>query len=156
MGGPPSVTVVMEGGGLDESVAPAMTLLLSVGVVGLFTCGALQIPGDLLYAVPLFMGSLGLSVLAVRRSRRIQRGSVLLWDGHTWFWSQQRSDRVCAIRCIMDLQVCMLLRLQTTEASPEWVWLLRKDHVKNWYPLRRVLIFGAASVHDGAIAVHKE
>jgi hypothetical protein len=100
--------------------------------------------------------SLALAVFCITRSRPAVHGSVLRWDGRNWFWSRQNDDGVCAVHCVMDLQLCVLLRLQTSEGAREWIWLQRKDHVKSWYPLRRVLIFDAVSADDRPVAVHRE
>jgi hypothetical protein len=56
----------------------------------------------------------------------------------------------------MDLQVWMLLRLQTSEGDSEWIWLRRKDHLNTWEPLRRALIFDAVSADDRPVAIDRE
>jgi hypothetical protein len=156
MGGPPAVTLAIPSVGLDGHIAAGLTFLLVLTLVGLFPFGAVQIPADLIYIVLLLLSSLVLAVFCITRSRPAVHGSVLRWDGQTWFWSHQNDDGVCAVHCVMDLQVWMLLRLQTSEGASEWIWLQRKDHVRSWEPLRRALIFGAASTSDGAVAVHRE
>jgi len=156
MGGPPAVTVEIPGVGLDGHIAVGLTLVLVLALVGLFAFGAVQIPADLIYLVPMLLFSLALAVFCVTRSRPAVHGSVLRWDGQNWFWSRQNDDGVCAVHCVMDLQVWMLLRLQTSEGAREWTWLQRKDHVKSWYPLRRVLIFDGVSVDERPVAVHRE
>jgi hypothetical protein len=55
----------------------------------------------------------------------------------------------------MDLQVWMLLRLQTSEGTSEWIWLQRKDHPTNWEPLRRALVFEAVPAGDLSVAVRR-
>lgn len=156
MGGPPAVTLAIFGVGLDGLIAAGLTFLLVLTLVGLFGFGAVQIPADLIYVVLLLLSSLALTVFCMSRSRPAVHGSVLRWDGQSWFWSCQNDDGVCAVHCVMDLQVWMLLRLQTSEGAREWVWLQRKDHVKSWYPLRRVLIFDAVSADDQPVAFHRE
>jgi hypothetical protein len=124
--------------------------------VGLFAFGAVQIPADLIYIAPQPLFSLALAVFCMTRSRPAVHGSVLRWDGQNWFWSRQNDDGVCAVQCVMDLQVWMLLRMQSPQGACEWIWLQRKDHVKHWFALRRVLIFDSVSADDGPIAVHWE
>ena len=148
MGGPPAVTLAIPGVGLDGHIAAGLTLLLVLGLVGLFAFGAVQIPADLIYLLPLLLFSLALAVFCMTRARLATHAPVLRWDGQNWFWSRQNDDALCAVQCVMDLQAWMLLRLQTSEGACEWVWLQRKGHVKIWYPLRRVLIFDAISEHD--------
>jgi hypothetical protein len=133
-----------------------MTCLLVLSLAGLFACGALQTPADLIYPALLLLGSMGLAVFGLLRQRAATHGSVLRWDGQNWLWSRQKDDGVCSVQSVMDLQLWMLLRLQTSEGASEWIWLQRKDHVRSWEPLRRALIFGAASTSDGAVAVHRE
>ena len=156
MSGPPAVTVAMTGVGLDGPIAAALTFLLALSLAGLFATGALQIPADLIYTAPLFVGSLGLAVFCAVRSRLASHGSVLRWDGQNWFWSRHNDDGVRAVQCVMDLQVGMLLRMQSPEGACEWIWLQRKDHVKHWFALRRVLIFDAVSADDRPVAVRRE
>jgi hypothetical protein len=156
MGGPPAVTLAIPGDGLDGHIAAGLTFLLVLTLVGLLGFGAVQIPADLIYLAPMLLFSLELAGFCMTRSRPAVYGSVLRWDGQNWFWSRQNDDGVCAVHCVMDLQVWMLLRLQTSEGAREWIWLQRKDHVKSWYPLRRVLIFDAVSVDDRPVAVHRE
>ena len=156
MGGPPAVTLAIPGVGLDGPIAAGLTFLLVLTLVGLFAFGAVQIPADLIYLATILLFSLALAGFCMTRSRPAVHGSVLRWDGHNWFWSRQNDDGVCAVRCVMDLQVWMLLRLRTSEGAGEWIWLQRKDHVKSWYPLRRVLIFDAVSADDRPVAVHRE
>ena len=155
MGGPPAVTVEIPGVGLDGHIAAGLTFVLVLALVGLFAFGALQIPADLIYTVPLLGGSLGLAVFCAVRSRLASHESVLRWDGQNWFWSRHNDDGVCTVQCVMDLQVGMLLRMQSPEGACEWIWLLRKDHVKHWFALRRVLIFDAVSADDRPVAVHR-
>jgi len=156
MDGPPAVTVAVSGPGLDGPIAVGMTCLLVLSLAGLFACGALQIPADLIYPALLLLGSMGLAVFGLLRQRAATHGSVLRWDGQNWRWSRQKDDGVCSVQSVMDLQLWMLLRLQTSEGASEWIWLRRKDHVRSWEPLRRALIFGAASTSVGAVAVHRE
>jgi hypothetical protein len=156
MGGPPAVTVVVSGLGLDGPIAVGMTFLLVLSLAGLFASGALQIPADLIYPLLLLLGSLGLAVFWVPRARNATHGLVLRWDGQNWLWSRQKDDGVFSVQCVMDLQVWMLLRLQTSEGDSEWIWLRRKDHRNTWEPLRRALIFDAVSVDDRPVAVDRE
>ena len=156
MGGPPAVTVVVSGLGLDCPIAVGMSFLLVLSLAGLFASGALQIPAGLIYPVLLLLGSLGLVVFWVPRARDATHGLVLRWDGQNWLWSRQKDDGVCSVQCVMDLQACMLLRLQTSDGASEWIWLQRKDHLNSWEPLRRALIFDAVSADDGPVAVHRE
>ena len=151
MGGPPAVTVVVSGLGLDGPIAVGMTVLLVLSLAGLFACGALQISADLIYPSLLLLGSMGLAIFWLLRPRTSTHSLVLRWDGQNWLWSRQNHDGVCAVHCVMDLQVWMLLRLQTSEGASEWIWLQRKDHVHSWEPLRRALIFDAASADDGRL-----
>ena len=141
---------------MDGPIAVGMTCLLVLSLAGLFACGALQTPADLIYPALLLLGSMGLAVFGLLRQRAATHGSVLRWDGQNWLWSRQKDDGVCSVQSVMDLQLWMLLRLQTSEGASEWIWLQRKDHVRSWEPLRRALIFGAASTSDGAVAVHRE
>jgi hypothetical protein len=156
MSGPPAVTVAIPGAGLDGPIAAVLTSVLVLALVGLFAFGAVQIPADLIYLAPLLLFSLALAVFCVTRSRSAVHGSVLRWDGQNWFWSSQNDDGVCAVQCVMDLQVWMLLRVQSPEGACEWIWLQRKDHVKRWFALRRVLIFDFVSADDRPVAVHRE
>ena len=150
------MTVAIPGVGLDGPVAAGLTFLLVLSLVGLFAFGAVQIPADLIYMVVLLLSSLVLAVFCATRSRPAVHGSVLRWDGQNWFWSRQNDDALCAVQCVMDLQAWMLLRLQTSEGACEWIWLQRKDHHKNWYPLRRALIFDAVPADERPVAVHRE
>jgi hypothetical protein len=156
MGGPPAVTVVVSGLGLDGPIAVGMTFLLVLSLAGLFASGALQIPADLIYPVLLLLGSLGLAVFWVPRARNATHGLVLRWDGQNWLGSRQKDDGVFTVQCVMDLQVWMLLRLQTSDGASEWIWLRQKDHLNAWEPLRRVLIFDAVSADDRPVAVDRE
>ena len=156
MGGPPAVTVVVSGLGLDGPIAVGMTFLLVLSLAGLFASGALQIPADLIYPLLLLLGSLGLAVFWVPRALNTTHGLVLRWDGQNWLWSRLKDDGVCAVQCVMDLQVWMLLRLQTSEGDSEWIWLRRKDHLNTWEPLRRALIFDTVSADDRPVAVDRE
>ena len=156
MGGPPAVTVVVSGLGLDGPLAVGMTFLLVLSLAGLFACGALQMPADLIYPSLMLLGSLGLAVFWVPRARASTHGLVLRWDGQSWLWSRQKDDGVCAVQCVMDLQVWMLLRLQTSEGASARIWLQRKDHLTSWEPLRRALIFDAVSADDRPVAVDRE
>ena len=148
MSGPPAVTVSITGGGLDGPIAASCALLLVLTMAGLFACGAAQIPADLLYILSLSLCSLCLVGFCVAWIHAQASPSVLRWDGQHWYCSRQDGDSVCAARCVLDLQVWMLLRLQIREGPSEWMWLQRKEHVKGWYPLRRALIFDAVSAHD--------
>jgi len=156
MGGPPAVTVAMAGDGLDGPIAMGMTFTLALSLVGLFAGGAIPSPADLLYPFLLLVVSIGLAVFCAARARPATHGDVLRWDGHNWFWSHQDDEGVCAVHSVMDLQVCMLLRLRTPEGACEWIWLRRKDYVKCWQALRRVLIFDAISAHDPPLVAHRE
>jgi hypothetical protein len=153
MGGPPAVTVAIPGVGLDGHIAAGLTFLLVLTLVGLFGFGAVQIPADLIYLVPMLLFSLALAVFCMSRSRPAVHGSVLRWDGQNWFWSRQNDDGLCAVHCVMDFQAWMLLRLQTSEDARECIWLQRKDHVKSWYPLRRALIFDKVSADSPAVEI---
>ena len=155
MRGPPAVTVVVSGPGLDGTIAVGMTCLLVLSVAGLFVCGALQISVDLIYPCILLLGSLSLTIFWTPRARTATHGLVLRWDGHTWLWSRQQVDGACAVHCAMDLQVWMLLRLQTSEGTSEWIWLQRKDHPTIWEPLRRALVFEAVPAGDLSVAVRR-
>ena len=156
MGGPPAVTVEIPGFGLDGHIAAGLTFVLVLAFVGLFAFGAVQIPADLIYIAPMLMFSLALAFFCMTRSRPAVHGSALRWDGQNWFWSRQNHDGMCAVQCVMDLQVWMLLRMRSPEGVCEWIWLQRKDHVKHWFALRRVLIFDAVSADDRPVAVHRE
>ena len=156
MGGPPAVTLAIPGVGLDGHIAAGLTLLLILGLVGLFAFGAVQSPADLIYLLPLPLFSLALTVFCMTRARLAAHAPVLRWDGQNWSRSLQNGDGVCEVECVMDLQVCMLLKLQTLEGVREWIWLQRKDHHKNWYPLRRALIFDAVPADERPVAVHRE
>ena len=150
------MTVVLPSVSLDGSIAAGLTFVLVLALVGLFAFGAVQIPADLIYLVLTLLFSLALAVFCVTRSRPAVHVSVLRWDGQNWFWSRQNDDGVCAVQCVMDLQVWMLLRMQSPEGACEWIWLQRKDHVKHWFALRRVLIFDSVSADDRTVAVHRE
>ncbi len=152
MSGPPAVTVETTGPGLDGPIAASFALLPVLSLAGLLASGAAQIPADLLYIAPLLSCALGLAGFCIARTRSHTSTSVLRWDGEHWHGSHQHGDSVCAVQCVLDLQVWMLLRLQTGEGPCEWMWLRRKDHVKRWYALRRALIFDAQSAHDRPVA----
>ena len=156
MGGPPAVTVSVSGPGLDGPIAVGMVCLLVLSLAGLFACGALQIPADLIYPALLLLGSMGLAVFGLLRPLNPTHGLVLRWDGQSWLWSRQKDGGVCSVQSVMDFQVWMLLRLQTSEDASAWIWLQRKDHAHRWEPLRRALIFDAASTDDRVVAVHLE
>ena len=156
MGGPPAVTLAIPSVGLDGHIAAGLTFLLVLTLVGLFGFGAVQIPADLIDLVPLLLCSLALTVFCVTRSVPAAHAPVLRWDGQNWSRSLQNGDGVCGVKCVMDLQVCMLLKLQTLEGVREWIWLQRKDHHKNWYPLRRALIFDAVPADERPVAVRRE
>ncbi len=141
---------------MDSPLAVGMTFVLFLSLAGLFACGALQMPADLIYPLLMLLGSLGLAVFWVPRGRAATHGLVLRWDGQSWLWSCQKDDGVCAVQYVMDLQVWMLLRLQTSEGASHWIWLQRKDHLTSWEPLRRALIFDAVPADDGPVAVHRE
>ena len=151
MDGPPAVTVAVSGRGLDGTIAVSMSFLLVLSLAGLFACGALQIPADLIYPTLLLLGSMGLAVFGLLRPRTATHDLVLRWDGQNWLWSRQKDEGVCSVQSVIDFQVWMLLRLQTSEGASEWIWLQRKDHVHSWEPLRRALIFDAASADDGRL-----
>jgi len=153
MSGPPALTFAMRGNGLDGFIAAGMTLALALSLVGLFASGAMQSPADLLYTSVLLLGSLSLAVFCAACSRPTAWDAGLRWDGQSWFRSDQNDEGVCAVHCVMDFQVCMLLRLQAPEGAREWIWLRRKDHVKNWYPLRRALIFDNGSAHEPSVGI---
>lgn len=156
MGGPPAVTLVIPGVGLDGPIAAGLSALLVLGLVGLFAFGAVQTPADLIYTLPLLLCSIALAVLCMTRPPLATHAPVLRWDGRNWFRSFQDGDGVCEVEYVMDLQVCMLLKLRTLEGVREWIWLQRKDHHKNWYPLRRALIFDAVPADDWPVAVRRE
>ena len=87
MGGPPAVTVAVSGPGLDGPIAVGMTCLLVLSLAGLFACGALQIPADLIYPALLLLGSLCLAVFGLLRTFAATTWSVLRWDGQMLLWS---------------------------------------------------------------------
>jgi len=151
MHGPSAMTVQVPVSGFDAPIAGALSAMVCASIAGLWACGALQSAGSGLWAVGVLASSLILTMYLVRCARTVRAVAVLRWDGQNWFWSCGPDDASCMAKCVMDLQRWMLLQVQLPDGSREWLWLRRKALAKNWYPLRRALIFSAITAHDRAV-----
>lgn len=150
MDGPPALTIELIDARADAAIAVALTCLLMACLAALVACGALQSPERVLGAVFLVCTSLILTGCLVRRMRVLQPVSVLRWDGQSWYGSCGQGDALCSVQWMMDLRYWMLLQVRELGGGRAWLWLRRKAYAKNWYALRRALIFSARTAHDHA------
>ena len=151
MDGPSAVTVEASVSGGDAFIAAALTCMVIASIAGLVGCGALQSPVNGIWAAGVLASSLGLTLYLARCSQMVRAVAVLRWDGQNWFWSCEKDDALCSVHWVMDLQLWMLLQVQLPGGRREWLWLRRKAYAKNWYPVRRALIFSATAAHDPAV-----
>lgn len=69
--------------------------------------------------------------------------------GH-WCWSGGVDDRgneglgPVSLHCVLDLQSCVLLRLQGPRGVPRWVWLEEVAAPPDWLALRRAVLAHSA------------
>lgn len=152
MHGPSATTLEAPVSGFDAPIAGALSAMVYASIAGLWACGALQSSGSGLWAAGVLASSLILTMYLARCARTVRAVAVLRWDGQNWFWSRGSDDAICMAKWVMDLQLWMLLQVQLPDGSREWLWLRRKALAKNWYPLRRALIFSATTAHDRVVS----
>ncbi len=150
MDGPSALTLELTGSKSDAAIAAGLCCVLLVCTTALGVAGALRSAEHLLAAVALAVLSLATSWYLARRSEVLPLHAALRWDGQGWLWSCGHDDASCSVRWMMDLQYGMLLQVQLPGGTRHWLWLWRKAHAKNWFALRRALIFSARTAHDHA------
>ena len=147
MDGPPAVTVEVPAHRTDAAIAAALNGVFTACIVALVFGGSIRFAEQWLGVAALLALSLLPAWQLVRISCR-RSGARLRWDGEGWSWSCAGHDAACSVRWTMDLQHWMLLQLRQEDGHQEWVWLRRKALAKNWFALRRALIFSAGAAHD--------
>jgi hypothetical protein len=67
---------------------------------------------------------------------------LLQWDGETWTWA---GDTLTGnLRVVIDLQLLVLIRVQTLEGSRQFLWLESRRPSLEWSALRRALVADTA------------
>jgi hypothetical protein len=119
-------------------------LALLVGVLAMGACSLIAwgIVSDALglrhlAAMLLWLTAVGVALLSWLRTPT----GVITWDGQNWIWTCQDSALPVALCVTMDLQIVMLMRLQSSVAPSHWVWLERRVVPGRWLACRRA-VFG--------------
>ena len=92
------------------------------------------------HAVMLF--SLAVSLLGAAYGLRAAFVGTLRWDGEQWHWAAADEEALCALRCALDLQYCMLLRVTTEAGRSLWCWVESGSMSQRWLAFRRAVISG--------------
>jgi hypothetical protein len=64
----------------------------------------------------------------------------LRWDGERWHWSDGQDHGVTRLSCVIDLQRCLLLRIDCEQARILWLWLYSPAMDARWLALRRAVV----------------
>lgn len=147
MDGPSALTVEFTGPKSDAAIAAGLCCVLLACVAALGMAGAWRSAGEFLPAAALIALSFSTCGYLVWRCEVLPLHAVLRWDGQAWLWSCSHDDAACSVRWMMDLQYGMLLQVQLPVGKRHWLWLWRKAHAKNWFALRRALIFSASTAN---------
>jgi toxin CptA len=133
---PPAATWRAMSAGLAPQAAVALAALL---------CAATLLAGYFMQA----WGATALCLLlllvictlaAFRGLGRMPSGQ-LRWDGEHWHWADGQHHAVSALVCVLDLQSCMLLRIQCEKRQGLWLWLESCDQgAAQWGALRRAVV----------------
>jgi toxin CptA len=82
------------------------------------------------------------TLAAFRGLGRMPSGQ-LRWDGELWHWADGQHHAVNALVCVLDLQSCMLLRIQCEKRQGLWLWLESHGQgAAQWGALRRAVVGG--------------
>jgi len=150
MHGPSALTLELTGVRWDAAIAAGLSCVLLVCITALIFAGAFRSLEHGLAAAALIVVSLAPTWYLVRGSGIPSLDTVLRWDGQAWLWSCNQEDAACSVRWMMDVQHGMLLQVELPGGKQQWLWLWRKAHAKNWFALRRALIFSASTTDDRA------
>lgn len=90
--------------------------------------------------------TVGVSALFAWSGLRRESVGTLVWDGSHWLWRRGDHDTVCTVRCMIDFQRWMLLRVRLDGGAAVWLWLESGDKRETWRALRRAVTFGRDGV----------
>lgn len=145
MEGPGALTLEYTGSRSDAVIAAGLGCVVAACIAGLAVAGSLRTLQHSVAAVALMLASFGPSLYLMRRSGIAASHGVLRWDGQGWLWSWEHADSACPVGLMLDLHHVMLLQVGLPDGERQWLWLWRKAHAKNWFALRRALIFSAST-----------
>ena len=83
-----------------------------------------------------------ISLLGAAYGCRAAPVGTLRWDGEQWHWAALEEEALSALRCALDLQYCMLLRVTSETGHSIWCWVESGYMSPRWLAFRRAVISG--------------